>query len=109
MPKFKADSSSASEAQNLLIKHGHSHLRTRHRADVVTIESGAPDDVVAHARLRRVSVHLWLLDIANHRGKWEPTLVRSTLPDCINTLAQDFGWVLELFEEDPLRTSDQEH
>ncbi len=109
MPKFKADSSSAMFVKHLLTTHDQSHLRARHRADMVTIESGPGDDVIPHARLKRVGVHLWILQIADHRGRWESTPVRSTIEASITALVEDFGWVLMPFDDDPLRTSDQEH
>lgn len=111
MAKLKADSSAASHAQHLLnVVHGLTHLRTRHRADVVTIESGPAADPVPHARLKRVGVHLWVLEIADHRGRWEPAPVRATIEVVVSTLVSEFGWVLTSIEDDdPLRTSDQEH
>ena len=111
MAKLKAESSNASYAQHLLnVVHGLAHLRTRHRADAVTIESGPTDDPVPHARLKRVGVHLWTLDIADHRGKWEPAPVRATLEAVVAMLVGEFGWVLApIDQDDPLRTSDQQH
>jgi hypothetical protein len=110
MTKLKADSSAASYAQHLLnVAHGLTHLRTRHRADIVTIESGPANDPVAHARLKRVGVHLWILEIADHRGRWEPAPVRATLEASLAALVSDFGWVLTPIDDDPLRTSDPEH
>lgn len=113
MPKFKAGEPQAQHARYLLgVVHGQGHLRTRHRADIVTIESGSTDDAVPHARLKRVSVHLWILEIADHRGKWEATPVRTTLEAAISTLVEEFGWLLTPIEDDendPLRTSDRQH
>jgi hypothetical protein len=111
MTKLKADSSAASYARHLLnVAHRLTHLRTRHRADVVTIESGPIDDPVAHARLKRVGVHLWVLEIADHRGRWESAPVRATLEATLAALVSDFGWVLTYIDDhDPLRTSDPEH
>jgi hypothetical protein len=110
MPKLKAEAFNAEYAQKLLnIVHGLAHLRARARADTITIESGDDDDPIAHARVRRVGVHLWVLDIADHRGRWEPTDVRTKLDIAITVLAKDFGWVLTpIDDENPLRTSDRE-
>ena len=110
MTKLKADSSAASYAQHLLkVAHGLTHLRTSQRADVITIESGPIDDPVAHARLKRVGVHLWVLEIAEHSGRWEPAPVRATLEASLTALVGDFGWVLTPIDYAPLRTSDPEH
>lgn len=111
MAKFKAEAHDAEYAQKLLrVVHGLAHLRTRHRADIITIESGPEDDPLPHARLRRIGVHLWVLEIADHRGRWEPTDVRTKLDIALTVLAQDFGWVLTPIDDDenPLRTSDRE-
>jgi hypothetical protein len=111
MAKFKAEAHDTEYAQKLLqVVHGLRHLRTRGRADTVTIESGPEDDPVTHARVRRVGVHLWVLEIADHRGRWEPTDVRAKLDIALTVLAKDFGWVLTPIDDDenPLRTSDRE-
>lgn len=107
MPKFQADEWIAeSVVQQLHVHEQLRHLRTRHRADVVNIESGPVHDAVKHARLKRVGVHLWLLEIADHRGRWEPTGVRTQIEAAVATLMDAFGWVLEPIDEDPMRTSD---
>lgn len=110
MPKLKAEGYDADYAQKLLnVVHGLAHLRARNRADTITIESGDKEDPVPHARVRRVTVSLWVLEIADHRGRWEPTDVRMKLDNAITVLAEDFGWVLTPIEdENPLRTSDRE-
>ena len=62
-----------------------------------------------HSRLNRVGVDLWLLEIADHRGSWEPKGVRTQIEVGVSTLIDAFGWVLEPFDEDPLRTSDPQN
>ena len=95
MSKQSAEEAHARYVETLLHKReGHEHLRARRRADVVTIESGPKDDPTPHARLRRDTVHLWLLEMATHRGKWERTPVRASLEDVVATLMDDFGWTL---------------
>ena len=111
MAKFKAEEHDATYAQMLLHSvYGLTHLRARNRADVITIESGPATDAVPHARCKRVGVHLWVLEIADHRGRWEGTDVRTDLDRALTVLAEDFGWVLTPIDEDedPLRTSDRE-
>ncbi|MBA3545023.1 MAG: hypothetical protein H0T76_00925 [Nannocystis sp.] len=70
------------------------HLRVRRRAALLTIESGEPNDPLAHARLRRVAVKTWQLEIANHMGRWEPTPLCDSRDAIIETLVRDFGWTL---------------
>lgn len=110
MAKFKAEESHATSVRLILCTtNGLRHLRTRHRADIVTIESGPESDPVAHARLKRVGVHLCVLEIADHRGKWESANVRATLDEALAALVHNFDWVLTQIDDDePLRTSDRE-
>jgi len=69
-------------------------FRVRRRGGVLTIESGPKNDAVDHARLRRVSKHLWTLEVATHMGDWQATGWRSPLPELVRTLEQQFPWVL---------------
>ena len=43
------------------------------------VESGPKKGAHKHIRVRRDTVHLWLVDIANHRGQWEKTPLRGTV------------------------------
>ncbi len=70
------------------------HIRVRRRADLLTLESGDPRDPVPHARLRRVSVHLWQLEMSTHTGRWEPTPFRDQLTPLLDMLTDDFAWTL---------------
>ena len=109
MPKYRAEDEDAQEVENALHKEGLRHLRARRRADLVTIESGPNDDPVRHARLRRVTVHLWRLEMATHTNRWEPTPVRDLLENVLRTLLDDFGWTLAPVGEYPERTSDRDY
>lgn len=59
----------------------------------VIVESG-PDDVYKHLRLTRDGVHVWLLHIANHRGRWEPTPFPDPLDELVTLIADTFPWTL---------------
>ena len=50
--------------------------------------------VIKHVRLRRDTVHLWLLDVADHRGKWERTHVRALLKEALGEVVGTFPWLL---------------
>ena len=96
MTKHKASAADAKGASDLLAKHRDlKHLRVRHRADVLTIESGPHDDPISHARLRRAAANLWGLEMPTHTGRWEPVPVRGAIEGVIATLVDDFGWTLE--------------
>lgn len=70
------------------------HLRVRRRAALLTIESGEPNEPLAHTRLRRVAAKTWQLEIANHMGRWEPTPLCGPRDAIVETLVGDFGWTL---------------
>jgi len=72
------------------------HLRARRRGNAITIESGSKQNLAAHARLRRVSVHRWSLEIADHLERWEPTPYTDELEPLLKLLVSDFPWVLAL-------------
>lgn len=95
MPKYRVEESTASYVATLLHKHPElQHLRTRRRADLVTIESGPTEDPIPHARLRQDTVHLWILEMPTHQGRWEKTPLRMTLESLIEALVGEFPWSL---------------
>jgi len=70
------------------------HIRVRHHARLITLESGPADDPVLHARLRRLAATLWQLEMATHTGRWEPTPFRASREDLLKLLLGNFGWTL---------------
>jgi hypothetical protein len=94
MPSLHAESHHASEVERLLRQRGTKHLRVRTHGPALIIESGPAADSVKHFRLRRDTVHLWLLDMADHRGRWERTPFRAYLPELVKTVLDDFPWTL---------------
>lgn len=86
---------SADGVAQALKKHGFEHLRVRARGKVLTIESGPEDDPVKHARLTRDTVDLWILQVADHKGRFAPTGLRADWPTLVDILICDFAWVLE--------------
>jgi len=113
MAKLAADK--AHSDATLAQLHGHEglgHLRVRKHGTAVVIESGPKDDPVKHARVVRDAVSLWLLEIADHRGRWGPTGIRTTREQAIDTLLSEFGWVLTDIAgaaDNPARTTDPKY
>jgi hypothetical protein len=73
------------------------------------VESGPADDPVKHFRVRRDTVHLWCLDMANHHGRWERTPFRDQIDDLVLMVLERFPWTLTPIFENPARTSDPEY
>jgi hypothetical protein len=95
MPKFQAEDSHPKTVERLLHARQLHHLRARKYGAAVIIESGPLDDPVKHLRLTRDTVQLWLLDIADHQGRWERTGERATLEDLITLVVDNFPWTLQ--------------
>ena len=98
MPKHLAQESDARIVRTELRRPGLRHLRVRRRSDLVTVESGPERDPIRHVRFRRDSVHLWILEIATHTGRWEKTPYRNLLPKLVELVIDAFPWVLSRAE-----------
>ncbi len=106
MPRYHADSHHPEMIEDYLHEQGFTHLRAKKRGSVVTITSGPDGDPVKHFRVRRDTVHLWLLDMADHRGRWDRTPYREGLKALLQRIVDSFPWVLSSVSENPERTSD---
>ena len=106
MPSYHAESFHPREIQEYLHEQGFTHLRAHKRGSAVTISSGPADDPMKHFRVRRDTVHLWCLDMADHRGRWERTPYRESLHVLLQRVVDSFAWVLSPVDENPERTSD---
>ncbi len=79
------------------------HLRARRRGRVVTVESGPDDGALTHARFRRDTVHLWMLEMPARGGRWDRTPFRDTLENLMGVLEGTFPWTLV-----PIASADQD-
>lgn len=96
MAKMKAESWDVDAViDRLHVRKEFAHLRVRRRADLITIESGPNNDPIPHARMRRVAVSLWTLEMPSHIGRWEKTPFRALRDDIVDALIVDFGWTLQ--------------
>jgi hypothetical protein len=94
MPKLAAEDDDAGDLEDALAERGFTHLRARHRGELLTIESGPKSGPMAHARLRRDTVHLWILEMPTHTGRWERTPYRQTMDQHVELLATQLSWAL---------------
>ena len=95
MPKVLAEDGHVAQVRQAFASYeGLEHLRVRRRADLVVVESGLADDPIAHARFRRVAARIWVLEMATHTGRWQPSGVRGPLESLVEALITDFGWTL---------------
>lgn len=92
--KPTAEPEHADRVVTLLHARGAKHLRARKHGAAVIVESGPDNDPLKHFRLRRDTVHLWCLDMADHRGRWERTPFRQSLDDIVKMVIDQFPWIL---------------
>ena len=94
MSANKAETYDAEHVEELLHECGATHLRARKYGSAVLVESGPAADPIKHFRARRDTVHLWCLDMADHRGRWERTPFRAGLDKLVQTVVENFPWTL---------------
>lgn len=94
MPKFKAEDFHADAVLAVFAKKkGLQHLRVRRHSDTLVIESDDLDDPFKHARLRRVSVHYWRLEM--HAGsRWDVLPDKRELNALVDELITLYPWML---------------
>ncbi len=110
MPAPPIDSWQASGLEQRLHEHyGLTHLRVRKYGKILTLESGPTDAVVRHARMKRDTVHLWLLQMPTRGGRWEPTPFRDTLDNLVGLLVTQFGWMVAPWDDNQGDTSDPDY
>lgn len=110
MPAPPIDSWQADSTTERLQKYyGLPHLRARKRGLVLTIESGPKGDVVQHFRVRRDTVHLWLLEMPGRGGRWERTPFRDNLDALLELVVTTFPWTVAPIHENPRDTSDRDN
>lgn len=99
MPKLAAEPFDLESTQHFFkIRDGFQHLRVRKHGDLLVIESGPKGDAVKHARLRRVTRQWWTLEIATHMGEWQSAGLRHPRMQVLETLVEEFPWVLTPIE-----------
>ena len=90
----KAEEHDLHHLEQLLHQRGAKHLSARRYGATLIVESGPSNDPTKHFRLRRDTVHLWYLDMADHRGRWERTPFRNTVDELTKTVFEDFPWTI---------------
>lgn len=95
MSTLRAEEDHIEDVEDFLDSHNQlKHLRARRRADAIIIESGSKNEPTLHARLRRISVNRWSLDMPDHHQRWESTPYSDTLEPLLKQLVKDFPWAL---------------
>ena len=99
----------STKVQQRLHARGLNHLRSRKYGSTIIVESGPKSDAFKHFRLRRDTVHLWVLDIAGHSQRWQRTPFRAQLAELVDIVIETFPWTLTDVTGNSERTSDRPH
>ena len=98
MPAPPIDPWTAPElAAQLHDEFGLTHLRVRKRGRLLTLESGPEDNSYPHARFRRDTINLWILEAPAGRS-WQRTPFRATLDELVATLVEKLSWLVAPIE-----------
>ena len=62
--------------------------------DTLTLLSGPDTGPLEHARLRKVTLQSWTLEMPTHMGRWEQTGIRASRLEVLDTLVTQFSWTL---------------
>jgi hypothetical protein len=88
MPKFAAEEHHRRDVEKTVRDAGATHIHVRRRSDVLTLESVSSGSTFPHARLKRVAVSLWIIQMPS-RGTWQPTPFRGRLPEMLAILLSE--------------------
>lgn len=94
MSKYVAEDFHAEDLEEQLAELGYPHLCVRRHGALLVIESGKKNDRIPHARLRRDTVHLWILEMPTANGKWETTPFRDLIDELVELLTGQLSWTL---------------
>ena len=90
-----ADSLDVDILKSLLHERGLTHMCVRRRGARLTASSVDDGETVKHARFTALPRQQWALELADHRGRWEPTPFAGSLQELVDAIVDQFPWVFE--------------
>ncbi len=78
----------------ILEEKGLNHLKVAVRASNIVIYSLHGKDKDNRCRFVKMAANTFVLHMADHRGKWEPTPFTGTPEELTELVIEKFGWVL---------------
>jgi len=79
----------------LAARPGLAHLQISKRGSSLTVHSGTGPYEQKHARLTHLDGPTWGLSFPHHTGRWEKTPFTASLAELLDTLVDDFPFLLE--------------
>ena len=87
--------------ENKLQENGLTHLKVAKRGVNIVIysddESGGKDN---RCRFTYIKPGRFILNMANHSGRWEPTPFEGALDELLEMVIEQFPWTLTNYDED---------
>jgi hypothetical protein len=92
--KLKADVSEGTMKYFLSMRPELSHIQVRTHGNLLILESTDADETTyPHARLKKKSVHGWVLEMPTRNG-WESAFIEGTVQELLEVLIEQFPWTL---------------
>lgn len=80
--------------EKTLKDRGFYHLKVLARGNHLVIYSEYGEDKINRARLTHLGGNIYVLGMADHRGKWEPTPFTGSIQDLVEMLMTQFSFAL---------------
>jgi len=91
------------DVENKLQEKGLKHLKVAKRGVNIVIYSEDEDGGKENrCRLTYVKPRKYILNMANHTGKWEPTPFEGTLDELLEMVIEQFPWTLTDYNQDDI-------
>jgi hypothetical protein len=88
------DRSHVEELRHILSRLGLQEFHVAKHSPCLRVEAIDEQGNYPVLRLRRDTVHLWILELPKSTNRWETTPYRATMPELMNMVVADFGWLL---------------
>jgi len=76
------------------------HLHVAIRGSSIVIYSEYEKEKENRCRFTKIRRGLYIMNMANHSGKWEPVPFEGDLPELVNMVIEQFPWILTDYSTD---------
>lgn len=83
-----------SKLSKRLLEKGITHLKVGARGNSISIFSEFEGEKENRCRFTKIAKNSYILSMANHNGKWEPTPFEGNVEELLDMVMSDFEWVL---------------
>lgn len=73
---------------------GYNYLKATARGNHIVIYTEENGEKINRCRLTKLKGDTFILGMADHRGRWEPTPYEGNIKELVSMLTEQFPWVL---------------